>query len=177
VLHNYLEHRPSSLGIDHGWCVYSKPVEPCRLWPPLLKQPKLQFLCSDTKKHANSVHIISPVFTSFLRRSHRFSPPWTIRALLKGYTQHTQARWDIQLCPYMRHIIAENGTSSSPNIVDLCYSKTGADKFFVSSSATILLVLHCTSFTMQSLTSWSTKAHEYLCVATPFGYLGSTWTF
>jgi hypothetical protein len=85
---HHLERRPSSLGLDHGWCVYSKPAEPCRLWPPLLKQPKRQFLCSHTKKHANGVHIISPMFTSFSRCSHRFSPPWTIRALLKGYT-HT----------------------------------------------------------------------------------------
>jgi hypothetical protein len=42
----------------------------------------------------------------------------------------------------MRHIIAENGASSSPNIVALCCSKAGAGKFFVSASATILLVLH-----------------------------------
>ena len=33
----------------------------------------------------------------------------------------------------------------SPNIVALCCSKVGAGKFFVSASATILLVLHCTS--------------------------------
>jgi hypothetical protein len=48
--------------------------------------------------------------------------------------------------------IAENGTSFSPNIFALCCSKAGAGKFFV-----ILLVLHCTSLTMRSLTSWSTK--------------------
>ena len=78
---SHLERRPSSLGIDHGWCVYSKPGEPCRLWPPLLKQPKRQFLCSHTKKHANGVHIISPVFTSFLRCSHRF---WKAKRKTRG---------------------------------------------------------------------------------------------
>jgi hypothetical protein len=61
-----LERRPSSLGLDHGWCVYSKPGEPCRVHPPYLKEPKRQFLCSHTKKHDNGVHIIPPVFTSFL---------------------------------------------------------------------------------------------------------------
>jgi hypothetical protein len=33
---------------------------------------------------------------------------------------YTQARWDMHLSPYTRHIIAENGASSSPNIVALC---------------------------------------------------------
>jgi hypothetical protein len=63
---SHLERRPSSLGLDHGWCVYSKPGEPCRVQPPYLKEPKRQFLCSHTKKHDNGVHIIPPVFTSFL---------------------------------------------------------------------------------------------------------------
>jgi hypothetical protein len=56
---SHLERRPSSLGLDHGWCVYSKPGEPCRLQPPYLKEPKRQFLCSHTKKHDNGVHIVS----------------------------------------------------------------------------------------------------------------------
>ena len=47
---DHLKRRPSSLGLDHGWCVYSKPGEPCRLQPPYLKEPKRQFLCSHTKK-------------------------------------------------------------------------------------------------------------------------------
>jgi hypothetical protein len=91
--------------------------------------------------------------------------------LLKRYA-HKQARQDIQLSPYTRHIIAENGASSSFNIVALCCSNTGAGKFFVSASATILLVLYCTSLTMRSLTCWSTKcSHVSMCHA-PFRLLG-----
>jgi hypothetical protein len=62
---------------------------------------------------------------------------------------YTQTREDIHLSPYTRHIIAENGASSFPNIVALSCSKAGAGKFFVSASATILLVLHCTSLTSE----------------------------
>jgi hypothetical protein len=72
----------------------------------------------------------------------------------------------------MRHIIAENGTSSSPNIVAICCSKAGADKFFVNVSATILLVLHCTSLTMRSLTSWSTKCSRVSMCRAPLRLLG-----
>ena len=64
--------------------------------------------------------------------------------------------------------IAENGASSSPNIVALCCSKAGAGKFFVSKSATILLVLHYTSLTMRSLTSWSTKCLRVSMCRVPF---------
>ena len=85
-----------------------------------------------------------------------------------------QVRVDIHLSPYTRHIIAVNGASSSPNITALCCSNAGAGKFFVSASATILLVLYFTSLMVWSLTSWSTKCSPYQCVAILFGYLGLT---
>jgi hypothetical protein len=39
-----------------------------------LKEPKRQFLCSHTKKHDNGVHIIPPVFTSFLQPAGDLEP-------------------------------------------------------------------------------------------------------
>jgi hypothetical protein len=61
-----LKRRPFSLGLDHGWCVYSKTRRTLPPLAPLLKQPKRQFLCSHTKN-------MQTVFTSCLRCSHHFT--------------------------------------------------------------------------------------------------------
>ena len=62
-------------------------------------------------------------------------------------------------------------SSSSPNIVAPYCSKAGACKFLVSASATILLVLHCTSVMILSLTSWSTKVKVFLSKTNGIAYV------
>ena len=61
-----LERRPSSPGLDHGWCVYSKLRQ--SLLPSALCfcRAPTAFHSLHTKKNVNGVHNIFPVFTSFL---------------------------------------------------------------------------------------------------------------
>ena len=59
-----LKRRPSSPGLDHGWCVYSKLRQPCCRAPSAFCRSPTASL--HTKKNVNGVHNIFPVFTSFL---------------------------------------------------------------------------------------------------------------
>jgi hypothetical protein len=89
--------------------------------------------------------------------------PLMVRTFLKVYMElgsyflflQEQIKDIIIIGPHTRHIIAVNGALSSPNITALCCSNAGNGRFFVSASAIILLVLHCTSLMVWSLTSWS----------------------
>ena len=97
----YLERRPSSPGLDHGLCVYSKLGNLAAVGSLLFETAETAFCSSHTKK-------MSTVFASFSRCSHRFSPAWTTRARLKGYT-HTSTLGHMTTPLYAAH---QRGTSS-----------------------------------------------------------------
>ena len=119
------------------------------------------------KKSGASLHVSLYVSSSMLREKGNFlslstcsrntlcSPPWSARVseskvcALTGTSGHT-------FSPYTRHNIAQKNASSSPNMVTRCCSNAGTGRFFVSASATILLVLYCCCLTSLSL-RWSTK--------------------
>ena len=60
-----LERRPSSLGLDHGWCVYSKLGRACCRRPLFLTESQRHFTACTLKKrqrcsqHFSGVHIVS----------------------------------------------------------------------------------------------------------------------
>jgi hypothetical protein len=62
---SHLERRPSSLGLDHGWCVYSKLGKACCRRPLFLTESQRHFTACTLKKrqrcsqHFSGVHIVS----------------------------------------------------------------------------------------------------------------------
>jgi hypothetical protein len=65
ALANHLRRRPSSLGLDHGWCVYSKLGKTCCRPPSAFAEAQRHFTVCTLKKrqlcsqHFSGVHIVS----------------------------------------------------------------------------------------------------------------------
>ena len=118
------------------------------------------------KKSGASLHVSLCVSSSMLRERKfpfsqhaggtRYALPLGLHVYPSLKCVLSLARQDIHFSPYTRHNIAQKSASSSPNMVTRCCSNAGTGRFFVSASATILLVLYCCCLTSLSL-RWSTK--------------------